>query len=96
MFVMRAREFRDSKGVAWRVWKTLPTLPSMYSDERRNGWLMFESDTERRLLAPIPSNWEEAGPPRLEYFSRVAIGVSCRRSAYDGWFDERRAASRLS
>ena len=91
---MRALEFRDSKGVAWRVWKTLPTLASMYNDERRNGWLMFESDTERRLLAPIPRDWEEAGSPRLEYFSRVAIGVSCRRSQVEVWFDERRAIPR--
>ena len=81
--------------MAWRVWITFPSVPALYADERRNGWLMFESDTERRLLAPIPANWEESPAPRLEFFCRSAIGVSCRRPLSDAWFDERRASPRF-
>jgi hypothetical protein len=84
---MRARQFRDSKGVAWRVWKSLPIDASLYSDERRNGWLTFESDDERRCLAPIPANWEDAADPRLEFFCRSGVGIACRKIRHDDWSD---------
>src|SRR4051794_13945821 len=32
----------------------------------RQGWLAFRNDNERRRLAPIPANWEEATNDQLE------------------------------
>ncbi|HYR08234.1 MAG TPA: hypothetical protein VEQ60_10715 [Longimicrobium sp.] len=56
---MPIREFTDAGGVCWQVWATTP----MRGDVRpqfASGWLAFESNGERRRLAPIPRAWEEA------------------------------------
>jgi hypothetical protein len=66
------REFVDDAGVFWRVWDTYPiaaTTLRNVSPVYANGWLTFESETERRRLAPIPEHWEMA--------SRDAIGDWC-------------------
>ena len=73
---MSQREFTDSKGVAWLVWSTTPTPGSVLGDEMRQGWLTFESDGERRRLAPIPRAWEEAAVDRLELYCRAAQPVT--------------------
>lgn len=36
-------------------------VASEYSD----GWLCFESEDEKRRLAPVPEGWTKAGPDRL-------------------------------
>jgi hypothetical protein len=71
-------EFVDSNGVAWRVWKTIPTARTSASGEFERGWLTFESAASLRRLAPIPSNWEAATPERLELMCRAAIEVPRR------------------
>ena len=39
-----------------------------------NGWLCFETDAEKRRLAPVPRDWEECSPADLErYCSRAAV-----------------------
>jgi hypothetical protein len=35
------------------------------SSEYSNGWLCFESEGDKRRLAPVPLDWEQAGPDRL-------------------------------
>lgn len=84
---MPVREFTDSNGVAWRVWKTRPSISALYTNELRNGWLTFESVTERRRLAPVPGTWEESSIERLELLCRVATAVSSRQSQADDWSD---------
>jgi hypothetical protein len=37
------------------------SVAAEYSD----GWLCFESEGEKRRLAPVPQDWDEAGPDRL-------------------------------
>jgi len=58
------RQIRDDAGVEWMVyevnpaagaWRSVESLPEGY----RNGWLCFESPTEKRRLTPLPSGWEE-------------------------------------
>ena len=73
---MSTRCFRDTSGVTWHVWKTVPgplgRLPGFAS------WLIFESGTARRRLSPIPNGWETVASQRLEQMCRVAQPVDQR------------------
>src|SRR5690242_1585549 len=57
------RQFRDEAGVDWKVFLT-PRGSDAVSREHylpeayREGWLVFESNQEKRRLAPVPSDWE--------------------------------------
>ena len=73
---MAQREFTDSRGTHWLVWSTTPTPGSLLGDDMRHGWLTFESDGERRRLAPIPRAWEDAAIERLELYCKAAQAVS--------------------
>jgi hypothetical protein len=84
---MAVREFTDSKGVTWRVWNTRPSMSLFYGEELRNGWLTFESATERRRLAPIPGGWEDVSADRLELMCRAASEVSSRSGSASDWAD---------
>ena len=43
--------------------------------EYSNGWLCFESEGEKRRLAPVPEGWHEAGPDRLSTWLQAAKRV---------------------
>jgi len=43
--------------------------------EYSHGWLCFESEGEKRRLAPIPDGWQEAGPDRLSTWLQAAKRV---------------------
>ena len=43
--------------------------------EFSNGWLCFESEGEKRRLAPVPGGWDEAGPDRLATWLQAAKRV---------------------
>jgi len=45
------------------------------ANEFTNGWLCFESEGEKRRLAPVPEGWEEAGPDRLSQWLQAAKRV---------------------
>ena len=45
------------------------------ASEYSNGWLCFESEGEKRRLAPVPTGWEEAGPDRLATWLQAAKRV---------------------
>jgi hypothetical protein len=82
------REFTDRSGVAWRVWDVYPTAINRRStgsmpvvDESRvssaapdfaDGWLCFESETDKRRLVPIPIGWEFRDPDGLEELCEMA------------------------
>jgi hypothetical protein len=71
---MPIRDFTDAGGVRWQVWATTP----MRGDVRpqfASGWLAFESEAERRRLAPIPRAWEDAGDGGLRDFLAQAVPV---------------------
>ncbi len=69
---MGLREFRDSKGVQWKVWSVTPdaldkrTAAEDYMREWQDGWLCFESPEHRRRLASFPPGWEELAEGELE------------------------------
>lgn len=72
---MAIREFTDSMGVTWRVWRTKPRAGSVYGETLRGGWLTFESSEGRRRLAPVPTDWVDATPQRLDLMCRAAEAV---------------------
>ena len=64
------RQIRDDAGVEWMVYEVNPeagarrsidALPEGY----RNGWLCFESPTEKRRLTPLPSGWQDLTTEQL-------------------------------
>jgi hypothetical protein len=79
---MAAREFTDSWGTTWRVWDVTPDVmhPVTRSEEfmakLQDGWLAFESATEkRRLAAPYPADWVNFTLKQLEALSQRAAPV---------------------
>ena len=45
------------------------------ASEFSQGWLCFESEGEKRRLAPVPPGWQEAGPDRLSTWLQAARRV---------------------
>lgn len=91
------RGFIDSGGTEWRVWPVLPTSTngqlnaaetltrlSLTGTPFASGWLCFESQTEKRRLAPIPEGWEFLEPRTLEQLCHEAAVVPARRMAIGG------------
>lgn len=70
---MAYREFQDSAGVTWTVWDTFPSRPEVMDPEWRSGWLTFQTGAARRRLAPIPPDWTEVSPSRLELMCKAAV-----------------------
>jgi hypothetical protein len=70
---MAYRKIVDSTQQAWDVWEVVPSLVREITDEpdaapRRKivvpaelqgGWLAFQSEKERRRIAPVPRDWAE-------------------------------------
>jgi hypothetical protein len=85
------RGFTDSTGVEWRVWEVSPTRISTLGATKSftsaslantvfaGGWLCFESTTEKRRLAPIPSEWHQHETASLEQLLSRATPVTHRR-----------------
>jgi len=81
------RLFDDKRGVRWDVWAVYPggrpqlsALPGTF----QNGWLVFESGTEKRRLSPIPSNWQALPPSELEQLCERAEMAVRRRGPQRG------------
>lgn len=45
------------------------------ASEFSQGWLCFESEGEKRRLAPVPAGWQDAGPDRLSTWLQAAKRV---------------------
>jgi hypothetical protein len=79
---MAVREFTDNWGTEWRVWDVTPevmhpiTRSEDYMQKLQDGWLAFESATEkRRLPAPYPVDWTEFDLKHLEQLCQRATPV---------------------
>ena len=84
---MASREFTDRDGTVWRVWDVRPsslhpiTRGEDFMGDFADGWLTFESPTERRRLpAPYPANWTSFDLPRLDALCRAAKPVSPKKN----------------
>lgn len=60
----------------------MPWRASAVLGAAADGWLSFESDGELRRLVPVPRNWEQATPERLELMCRVAEEVERRTGPF--------------
>ena len=69
---MAYKEFFDSENTRWRVWATYPTVGKILSRGFESGWLTFESQSERRRLAPIPATWESMSDAALSTMVKAA------------------------
>ena len=49
--------------------------PARVSPEYEQGWLAFQSSTERRRLAPVPEGWETLDAQSLERLCQAARPV---------------------
>ena len=83
---MGLREFRDSKGVLWKVWNVTPdsldkrTTAEDYMREWQDGWLCFECADQRRRLATYPPAWEDIPDKELEQLLDRSQPVRRRKS----------------
>jgi hypothetical protein len=77
------RRFEDAQGVSWDAFAVHPAqegggraqLPEPY----RGGWLVFESEREKRRLSPVPTDWHLAGEEQLRALCARAEVVPARR-----------------
>jgi hypothetical protein len=85
---MAVRDFVDADGVSWRVWPVTPaairprTAIEDYLGEYGEGWLCFESASERRRLADYPPGWETLSEEALRSLLKAAAVVATRRSRH--------------
>jgi hypothetical protein len=78
-----ALDFKDSSGMTWTVSeiarmefseRLMSLLPH---PERRQGWLLFESNLgERRRLTPVPADWQALSCAVLERYLNDAVRSS--------------------
>lgn len=83
---MAYAEFTDREGRLWRVWHTRPQLADVLSKlplEWKDGWLTFESEGDKRRLAPFPNGWEEFSPARLDLLRRMAEPATQAPGSHD-------------
>jgi len=57
------RQFKDRQGIEWQVILMARGTHSVSRDQHlpehfREGWLLFQSRSEKRRFAPPPANWE--------------------------------------
>jgi hypothetical protein len=82
------RQFRDAAGVQWTVYQTERNASAERRDhllpaEYRRGWLVFESATEKRRLAPVPSHWSDLADDALVTLCASAVLQTRRARAAD-------------
>ena len=85
---MAVRDFSDGDGSSWRVWAVSVdalqprTAAEDYLGEYGEGWLCFESATERRRLAGVPGGWEQCSDAQLRELLSRAVVVPGRRTSH--------------
>jgi hypothetical protein len=76
-----SRAFTDSVGVEWTVreiaiFKLSSALSRLLeTDRRRSGWLVFETEGEKRRLAPYPPDWRTMSAFEIERWCMRATRV---------------------
>lgn len=86
---MSTRTYHDGDGTDWLVWQVLPGEQldtrghsgMLLPDDMAEGWLTFESASEKRRVYPIPPGWMECSDHDLDALRRAASPVPERTSA---------------
>jgi hypothetical protein len=91
------RVLTDARGVRWDVFAVYPEpRPSPHSQLKgtfQQGWLCYDSGTEKRRLSPIPENWQSFSDEELERLAHRAE-VGGRRGGRAGKDSTRDAPNR--
>jgi hypothetical protein len=82
---MLERRFKDASGTEWRVHVVI-NAPKVAPMQPAQSWqfrpvkasLAFDSERERRRLAPIPHGWEDAPSSELERLLGTALTITIR------------------
>lgn len=75
-------------GAEWRIWDVRPTAArrlgrvNATAAGMEEGWLCFESETEKRRAAPIPQGWDGWTEAELRACLEAAEPVVRRRPSY--------------
>jgi hypothetical protein len=89
--MMSERTFIDHLGNQWQAWDVQPVDHAGWSAARRHlpetmadGWLCFESASEKRRVHPIPKGWESGTLEDLRNYCRSAESVQPRPGTAGG------------
>lgn len=77
------RTYTDAEGTTWMVYLVSPTGQSsqhLLPGDYKTGWLCFEAGDLKRRLVPVPPDWEDCDPLRLDRYLQAAA-VAGRRLA---------------
>lgn len=86
---MAVRTFESPDGITWTAWEVIPgqvsefrsTFGSHLPAQMAEGWLCFDCGSEKRRLAPLPSDWAGRTEAELWFLCRAADPVRARASA---------------
>lgn len=83
---MAMRDIVDEKGTKWKIWPVSAssihpkTAAEDYLGDYSEGWLCFESGTQRRRLARYPQDWGTLPDKELVRLLKTAGVVTPRRN----------------
>jgi hypothetical protein len=73
---MALRTFTAPDGILWHVYNVEPaSTHRLVTPGLENGWLVFESDTHKCRINPIPRGWETCSESELFALMRNAKPV---------------------
>ena len=79
------RTIIDARGVSWDVFAVHPEARLSPHSQLRGtfsqGWLCYDSGTDKRRLSPIPENWQSLSDAELERIAERAEVAPRRRSS---------------
>jgi hypothetical protein len=82
------RTITDARGVTWDVFAVHPEARLSPHSQLRGtfsqGWLCYDSGTEKRRLSPIPENWQSLSDADLERLAERAEVAPRRRTVRRG------------
>src|SRR5690242_15409499 len=79
------RNFVDSSGTAWEVFEVRRAShrPESVRPGLEDGWLTFQSASEKRRLGHYPPGWESLSDGELSMLCRRGLPVTLNRRAVD-------------
>jgi hypothetical protein len=83
---MAVRTFESPDGITWTAWEVIPAQVSEFRSthgshlpaQMAEGWLCFDCGSEKRRLAPLPSDWAGRTAADLWFLCRAADPVRAR------------------
>jgi hypothetical protein len=83
---MAVRTFESPEGTTWTAWEVIPAQVSEFRSthgshlpaQMAEGWLCFDCGSEKRRLAPLPSDWAGRTQAELWFLCRAADPVRAR------------------